>query len=56
VQSAVWLDAAHDEIELPLGDLLDGAGDRFELRDLRLVDQSRVALLHRQALGATLQR
>ena len=56
VQSAVWLDATHDEIELPLGELLDGAGDRFELRDLRLVDQSRVALLHRQALGATLQR
>jgi hypothetical protein len=56
VQSAAWLDVGDDAIDLPLGDLLDGAGDRFELRDLRLVDQSRVALLHRQALGATLQR
>lgn len=55
-QSAAWLDPGDDAIDLPLGDLLDGPSDRFELRDLRLVDQSRVALLHRQALGATLQR
>lgn len=56
VQSAAWLDTDDDGIEIPFGDLLDGAGAHFELRDLRLVDQSRVALLHRQALGATLQR
>lgn len=56
VQSAAWLVPGDDTIELPLHDLLDGMGDRFELRDLQLVDQSRVALLHRQATGATLLR
>lgn len=56
VQSAAWLDPDDDGIELPLGDLLDGTGAQIELRDLQLVDQSRVALLHRQALGATLVR
>jgi hypothetical protein len=56
VQSAAWLVPGDDAIELPLHDLLDGMGDHFELRDLQLVDQSRVALLHRQATGATLLR
>lgn len=52
-QSAAWLEVGDDTIELALGELLDppGLGPQFELRDLRLVDQSRVALLHRQALA-----
>jgi len=53
VQSGSWLDEDADAIELPLGSLLGtpGLGAPYELRDLMLVDQSRIALLHRQAVA-----
>jgi hypothetical protein len=53
VEAASWLEPDADAIELPLAHLLDtpGLSAPYELRDLRLVDQSRLAILHRQAIA-----
>ena len=53
VEAASWLEPDAEAIELPLAHLLDtpGLSAPYELRDLRLVDQSRVAILHRQAIA-----
>jgi len=53
VEAASWLEPDADAIELPLASLLDtpGVAAPYELRDLRLVDQSRLAILHRQAIA-----
>jgi hypothetical protein len=53
VEAATWLEPDADGIELPLARLLDtpGLSAPYELRDLRLVDQSRLAILHRQAIA-----
>ncbi len=55
VEAASWLEPDADAIELPLAHLLDvpGLSAPYELRDLRLVDQSRVAVLHRQAIAVS---
>jgi len=50
--SADWLPAGNTALELLFGtDLTEGLGAPYELRDLQLVDQSRMGLLHRQARG-----
>lgn len=48
--SADWLPAGNTALELRFApDLTEGMKAPFELRDLQLVDQSRMGLLHRQA-------
>lgn len=55
VEAASWLEPDAEAIELPLAQLLEtpGLSAPYELRDLRLVDQSRVAILHRQAIAVS---
>ncbi|MEZ4453286.1 MAG: DUF4785 family protein [Nannocystaceae bacterium] len=50
-QAAGWFDAGAGELRLDFdrAALIRGAGTTLELRDLRLVDQGRVQVLHRQA-------
>lgn len=58
-QSAAWIDGERGELALDFdATTLSASGMRapFELRDLRLVDQGRMHLLHRQARGLTIAR
>lgn len=51
VDSAAWLEPGHGTLRLEADDALiagSGLGAPFELRDLRLMDQGRMGLLHRQ--------
>jgi hypothetical protein len=51
VDSAAWLEPGHGTLQLAADDaLISGTGldAPFELRDLRLMDQGRMGLLHRQ--------
>ncbi|HRC85119.1 MAG TPA: DUF4785 family protein [Thermoanaerobaculia bacterium] len=56
--SAAWLEAGNGKLELlfPAG-LLAGSGlaAPYELRQLELIDQGRLAVLHRQDVGGTIQ-
>jgi hypothetical protein len=57
--SAAWLEAGAGALELSFDhQLIEKSGLRrpFELRDLRLVDQGRLGLLHRQARGLVIGR
>lgn len=50
--SANWLEIGGGALELRFdGPLLEGVEGPFEVRDLRLLDQGRMGLLHRQAKG-----
>lgn len=57
-QAAAWLDAGAGNLELsfPTG-LFEGRdlGAPFEVRDLRLMDQGRLGVLHRQARGLVIE-
>lgn len=55
-QSAVWLEPGNGRIELTYGnEALNGVGAPYEVRDLRLADQGRMAVLHRQARGLSIR-
>jgi Domain of unknown function (DUF4785) len=57
-QAAAWLETGTDELTLSFDDAVLSAAQAsapWELRDLRLVDQGRMAVLHRQAFAATLE-
>lgn len=54
-QAAQWLEVGRGEIALQFDpSLLKGASAPFEVRDLGLLDQSRIAVLHRQARALVL--
>jgi len=57
-QSAAWLEPGTDALTLVFDDAViaqAGVLGPYELRDLRLVDQGRFAVLHRQAFAAALE-
>jgi uncharacterized protein DUF4785/uncharacterized protein DUF4784 len=57
-QSAAWLEAGSDELTLTFDEAVlaeAGVSPPYELRDLRLVDQGRLAVLHRQAFAAAIE-
>lgn len=56
-QSAAWLEAGTDALVLTFDEAAlaqSTVSPPYELRDLRLVDQGRLAVLHRQAFAGTL--
>ncbi|HWB76382.1 MAG TPA: DUF4785 domain-containing protein [Nannocystaceae bacterium] len=56
-QSAAWLEAGSDALVLTFDEAAlaqSAASPPYELRDLRLVDQGRLAVLHRQAFAGSL--
>lgn len=56
--SAAWLEAGHASLELGFDQTLieaSGLGAPFEVRDLRLVDQGTMGLLHRQGRGLRIE-
>ena len=57
--SAAWLEAGTGSVELAFGrEVLDGSelGTPFEVRDLRLIDQVSMGLLHRQERALEIAR
>ncbi len=55
--SAAWLEPGAGSLELRFTDALgEGFSAPFEVRDLRLVDQGTMGVLHRQARGLTIAR
>ena len=57
--AAAWLEPGHGTVELRFDQaLVDDSGLRapFEIRDLRLIDQGTMGLLHRQARGLVLDK